>query len=269
MAVIGASVSEALFPRGNPLEDLRDMDAYAWPDPSDERLVTQIYTLAEGCDHETHFLIGGHRDTLWEKSYMLCGMENMMCNFHTEPEAARELLRRIMDFQLGIAQHYLAVGVEAVSCGDDLGTQIASLLSPQIVQEFLVPEYRRLFNLYKNHNAIISFHSCGHVIPLLEVFIDLGIDVLNPVHASANDLAEVRRITQGRMALQGGLSSGLLVEGPPERIRAEVKRLIWLLGRDGGYFCGPDQGMPWPQEHYAAYEQALAEFGGYPLEGPE
>lgn len=253
------------FPRGNPLADLRDMDAYNWPDPNDERLVGQIYTQAEGCNHETHFLSGGHRDTLWEKAYMLCGMENMMCNFYTEPEATRELLHRIMDFQLGIAQHYLAVGVEVVGCGDDLGTQIAPLLSPEIVHEFLAPEYRRLFELYQQHNVLISFHSCGHIIPLLELFMELGINVLNPVQATANDLAKVRQLTQGRLALQGGLSSGLLVTGPIEQIRTEVRRLLWLLGRHGGYFCAPDQGMPWPALHYDAYEKAMDEFAHYPF----
>lgn len=221
------------FPRGNPLADLSEMATYAWPDANDERLVEQIYRQAEGWDKETCFLWGGYRDTLWERTYMLCGMENAMCAFYSEPEAMRELLHRIMDFQLGMAQHYLAVGVEMVGCSDDLGTQIGPLLSPAIVQEFLVPEYRRLFDLYKGHGVLINFHSCGHVMPFLEMFIALGIDVLNPVQATANDLPELRRVTQGRMALQGGLSSG-------------------LLGREGGYFCSPDQRMPWPEEHYSA-----------------
>ncbi len=249
------------FPCGNPLEDITKMDSYAWPDPDDERLVQQIYTMAEGYDEETEFLIGGHRSTLWEKSYKLCGMENIMCNFYAEPEATKELLHRIMDFQIGIAKHYLKVGVTAVNCGDDLGTQIALLMSPDIMEEFFLPEYRRLFDLYKQHGVIINFHSCGYIMPLLETFIDLGIDILNPLQASANDIAEVRRITQGRMALQGGLPSGMLVDGPPELIRTEVKYLINLLGKNGGYFCAPDQGMPWPQEHYEAYEKALEEFG--------
>lgn len=257
------------FPRHHPLPDIRDLDTYPWPDAAEERLVAPIYAMAEGCNRETHFLFGGHRETLWEKAYMICGMENLMCSFYTEPEATRELLHRIMNFQLSMARHYLAVGVEAVGCSDDLGTQNAPLLSPELVQEFLVPEYRRLFDLYREHDVLINFHSCGHITPLLEIFMDVGIAVLNPVQATANDLAEVRHVTQGRMALQGGLSSALLMDGPPERIRAEVQRLVWLLGRDGGYFCGPDQGMPWPQKHYAAYEQALADYGRYPLPPPE
>jgi len=254
------------FPRGNPLTDLpRDLAAYRWPDPDNERLCGQIYANAAGWDRATTFLSGNHRDTLWERAYMLCGMENMMCNFLTEPEATRELLHRIMDFQLGIARHYLAVGVEMVGFSDDLGTQHGLLLSPEIIHAFLVPEYRRLISLYKAHNVMIDFHSCGHITPLLETFIALGIDCLNPIQATANDLAEVRRITQGRLTLHGGVSSALLMDGPVERIHAEVRRCLSLLGREGGYFCAPDQYLPFPEEHRQAFTDALTEFGSYPL----
>jgi len=254
------------FPREHPLADLpSNLATYRWPDPDDERICQPIYDQATGWDRTTTFLCGSHRDTLWEKSYMLVGMADLMCLFRTEPNAVRELLHRIMDWQLGIARHYLRLGVEIVNCGDDLGTQSGLLLSPKIVAEFLVPEYRRLYDLYKRHGVLINFHSCGHITPLLEVFMGLGINILNPIQATANDLGEVRRITQGRMALQGGISSGLVMDGPVDVIRDEVARRIGQLGREGGYFCAPDQGMPWPPAHIAALEQAVDEFGVYPL----
>lgn len=255
------------FPKGHPLGDLpQALKTYPWPDPNDERLCGQIYEQAAKADRKATFLSGSHRCTLFENANKSIGMEDIMCYFYTEPGALREVLHRVMDFQLGMARHYLKVGVDVVSMGDDLGTQSGLLISPQIVQEFLVPEYRRLFDLYKQNNVIINFHSCGHITPLLEVFIDLGVDCLNPIQASANDLAEVRRITQGRMALQGGVSSGLIVSGPADAIRREVKRCLWLLGRNGGYFCSPDQYMPWPAENYDVYAKALEEFGVYPLQ---
>lgn len=257
------------FPRGNPLADVASLRAYRWPDPDDERLCAPIHEGRQGWNRSEAFLSGGHRDTLWEKSYMLCGMETMMAWFLTEPEAAREVLGRIMDFQLGIARHYLEAGVEVVHCGDDLGTQSGLLLSPDVIDEFLMPEYRRLLGLYRERGVTICFHSCGHVTPLLERLMDLGIACLNPVQASANDLGEMRRLTRGRMALQGGVSSGLIVSGPTSAIRQEVARCLWLLGREGGYFCGPDQGMPWPEEHLRAVEDAVLEFGEYPLREPE
>lgn len=254
------------FPRGHPLAELpASLSHYKWPDPNDKRIIRQIYEQANGWNRDDTFLCGYHRDTLWEKCYMLVGMENAMCYFLAEPEAMREVLHRIMDFQLGIAQHYLKVGVEKASLGDDLGMQIGLLLSPQIIKDFLVPEYRRLFSLYQLHGVLISFHSCGHVTPLLEVFVDLGVNILNPVQATANNLEEVRRVTQGRMALQGGISSSLIVRGPAADIRKEVHRRIWQLGRHGGYFCGPDQSMPWPEAHIQALRDAVEEFGRYPL----
>lgn len=93
----------------------------------------------------------------------------------------REVLRRIMDFHLGIAEHYAELGVEIVSLSDDLGTQQGLLLSPQIIDEFLMPEYRRLIGFYKRRGVTVNFHSCGHVEPLIGRFLERGIDILNPI----------------------------------------------------------------------------------------
>jgi uroporphyrinogen-III decarboxylase len=94
---------------------------------------------------------------------------------------------------------------------------------------------------------------------------ELGVDVLNPVQARANDLDKVRAITQGRMALQGAVATETIMSGPKERIVAEVRERLWQLGRHGGYFCCPDQGMPFPAENIAAFHEAVERYGKYPL----
>ena len=194
---------------------------------------------------------------------MLVGMENIMCYFYAEPEYAREILHRIMDFQLGIAQHYINVGVEMVDFSDDMGTQHSLLLGKEIFDEFIKPEYRRLFDFYKSRNILINYHSCGHIEPLLTSLIELGVDVLNPVQVTANNLQSLITVTKGKMALMGGISTGLIMDGTPAKIRETVKDTINLLGKDGGYFCCPDQGTPFPQENYVAFEDAVKEFGYY------
>ena len=254
------------FMQHYPLADLpRALRSYPWPDPDDERICGPIYERVRAWNPDETFLGGSHRCTLWERTYKLVGMEDHMVYFHTEPEAVRELLHRVMDFQLGIARHYVACGVESVGLSDDLGTQSGLLLSPEVVREFFVPEYRRLFDFYKSRGVIMSFHSCGHIVELLEIFMDLGVDVLNPVQSTANDLDQVRRITQGRMALHGAVSTATLMSGPVEAIRKETKLRLWQLGRDGGYFCAPDQGMPFPEAHIAAFRTTVEEFGCYPM----
>lgn len=256
------------FPRGNPLADVGALRTYAWPDPDDERICEKIFRLHRQFGGEDVFLEGSHRDTLWEKSYMLVGMENMMEYFFTEPAYVREILHRIMDFQLAMAMKYLSVGIEVASLGDDLGTQAGPLLGPRIVEEFLVPEYRRLTDLYRQAGVVINFHSCGNVESVIDVFLRLGIDVLNPAQATANDLDKLRAATAGRMALQGGVSTATIMAGPVERIVQEVRRRLWQLGRDGGYFCGPDQGMPFPSQHIKAVHETIQRHGLYPLSDP-
>ncbi len=255
------------FPQYHPLARIEDLRAYHWPDPDDERIAGRIYSAARQCP-PGRFLAGSHRETLWEKAYMLVGMERLMEYLFTEPAYAREIFHRIMEHDLAIARHYLAVGIEVAGLGDDLGTQHGPLLGPAIVNEFLVPEYRRLFDLYRSRSVIINFHSCGKIDSMLETFMDLGVNVLNPVQATANDLDHVRRVTHGRMALSGAVSTDTIVRGPIEKIVAEVRLRLWQLGRTGGYFCGPDQGMPFPKEHHQAVLDAVEQYGRYPIEPP-
>lgn len=218
-----------------PLDDPEKLAQYQWPDAGDSRITGQIYALrerfAEGSDL---YITGRHRDTLWEKAYMLVGMEDLMVYFYTEPEFVKTVLHRIMDFQLGIAAHYLRCGVEVVRLGDDLGTQTGPLMSPAIIREFLMPEYRRLINFYKQHHVLIEFHSCGCVQDLTDIFLELGIDVLNPIQATANDLGLIRLRTAGRLCLRGGISTELIASGSREQIEADVREKICLLGRDAG-----------------------------------
>jgi len=257
------------YAREHPLADLSRLGRFEFPDPDDPRLCQQIYDRAREADRENCFLRGSHRETLWERCYNLVGMGDLMMAFVDAPDTVRELLHRVMDFQLGIARHYAAVGIEVAGLGDDLGSQRGLLFSPDILHEFFVPEYRRLCAFYKDRGVIITFHSCGQIEDILDVFMDLGVDVLNPVQASANDLEKVRRITRGRMALQGGVSTHTIMTGPVEAIRSETRVRLWQLGREGGYFCAPDQGMPFPAQHIEAFEETVAQYGVYPLRPPE
>jgi uroporphyrinogen decarboxylase len=196
---------------------------------------------------------------------MLVGMEDLMCYFYSEPEAVHEICERIMDFQLGIAEHYLKIGIEIVYLSDDLGSQSGLMLSPDIIEQFLLPQYRRLFDLYKTNNILVNFHSCGQITSALEYFLDLGVDILNPVQATANALDEVRQTTNGRIALMGAVNSGLIMSGPADAIRKEVRQRIFQLGKEGGYFCSPDQFMPYPKDNLSVLHDAIDEFGRYPL----
>lgn len=254
------------FPVFHPLEKLPDWDDYVWPDPHELSLYVQAREKVGGIARRSEILLSGsHRSTLLERAWKLVGMENLFMMMLNEPERIHWLFDRIIEFQLGVAEEYVALGVEMAALGDDHGTQLAPLFSPELFRQFYKPRYRRLIDFYKSKGCLIGFHSCGNIADLIPDFIDLGIDILNPVQATANDLARVRNETQGKMALLGAISTATILDGPVERIRREARARIVLLGRQGGYICGPDQGMPYPEKNIDALEQAVAEFGRYPL----
>lgn len=249
-----------------PLADLRKLSSFVPPDPNDPRLCSAIYERAKAADRENKFVAGRHRTFLWHLCAMLMGMENIMTAFYDDPDAVKALARKVMDFHIGIAQHYVNIGVELVSVADDLGSQKGLLFSPRILNDIFVPEYRRFFSFYKRHGVMILFHSCGHIEPLLDFFIDLGVDILNPIQVTANNLDAVRQKTQGKIALVGGVASHVIMDGPAERIEDETRTRLYQLGRDGGYFCEGDQGMPYPKEHVRALHETIERYGRYPIQ---
>jgi uroporphyrinogen decarboxylase len=89
------------------------------------------------------------------------------------------------------------------------------------------------------------FHTCGAVSEIIPDLIECGIDVLDPVQASAAGMApeSLAARFRGRIAFHGGISTQtLLPHGTPGAVRAEVRRTIAALGPTG-YICGPDQWM--------------------------
>jgi uroporphyrinogen decarboxylase len=253
------------YPVQCPLAEPKNLKNYQWLNPNDERVVAKIYRTAETFSGEDQFLGGSHHHTVWERAYMLVGMENLLLYIKTEAEFVREVFHRIMDIHLGVAEHYVQLGIEFVRTSDDLGTQTGLLFSPSTIQEFLLPEYKRLFEFYKDKNVLFAHHCCGNLDGLLDLFIDLGIDVLDPVQVTANDLDVVREKTMGKIALRGAVQSSVMMDGPVEAIETEIQQRLGQLGRTGGYFCNPDQDLPYPQEHLDVFDESVEKFGTYPI----
>ncbi|MEM2939331.1 MAG: uroporphyrinogen decarboxylase family protein [Candidatus Bathyarchaeia archaeon] len=202
---------------------------------------------------------------MFERAWALMGMENFFRSFFTHPKELKRLLHEIANFNIGIFRRYLEIGVDGVFVSEDLGHQRGLMISPKTFREFFVPEYKRCFEELAKEGKIIDFYSCGCVQDIVEDLISVGVTILNPVQARANDLAMIKEKCDGRMALKGGIDSHLLILGPVNEIRREVKRGISLLAPGGGYIIGSDQLMPFPQEHAETLWVAAESYGEYPL----
>jgi uroporphyrinogen decarboxylase len=127
---------------------------------------------------------------------------------------------------------------------DDWGTQNSTIASPKVFRKLFLP-YRRRINdeCHAIAPQIKTFlHSCGAIYDLLDMIVESGFDVLNPVQWSAgkHPYWEWKEKARGRLTLWGGgvNSQGTLPLGTVEDVQREVTEVVGCLGQDGGYvFC--------------------------------
>jgi uroporphyrinogen decarboxylase len=164
--------------------------------------------------------------------------------------------------------------VDIVKIGDDLGTQKSLLISPEMYRRVLKPIHAELVAFIKERTrAKVLFHTDGDVFPLIEDFIEIGIDILNPIQTSAgkmSNLEELKARFRGRIVLCGGIDTHhVLPAGTPDDVRRETKRVIEILAPGGGYLVSSVHTImdDVPPENILAMVDAVEAFGRYPIGG--
>jgi len=252
------------FPRHNPLPDLDRLEGYRVPDPDRLAFTEELRDALASVNRGEHVVYGSLTYLLFERAWALSGLEGFLAALVTHPGAAHELLHAIAGYARRIFERYLDLGVDGITFSEDLGSQRALMLSPSMVREFLMPEYRFMFEPALRGGKIVSFHSCGCVEAIAGDLAGIGVTVLNPVQARANDLGAVKHATHGRMALQGGIDTDLLIRGTPAEVSAETERVMAILKPGGGYVCAPDQTIPGvPPENLEALWTTARAVGRY------
>jgi uroporphyrinogen decarboxylase len=126
---------------------------------------------------------------------------------------------------------------------DDLSTQTGPIISPKWYAKNLMPLHRKLFDYVKSKTkAKIFFHCCGAARPWIPYFIDVGVDILNPVQTSATgmDPLGLKRDFGRDIVFWGGACNpqGVLAFGTPEGVAREVRQNIDALAPGGGFILG-------------------------------
>jgi len=252
------------FPKGNPLPSLECLSDFRFPDPSHLALTDEMREKLRVVDRGERLVIGHLTYLLFERAWAIMGMDNFLVALITHPREARAFLHGIATFARDVFDRYLELGVDGVSFSEDLGSQRALMISPGMFREFILPECVFCFEHVLREKKMVMFHSCGCIDAVAGELAAIGVTVLNPIQARANDLHKVKRDTLGRMALSGAIDTSVLARGTPEDVRAEVVRVMEILKPGGGYVCGPDQSIPGiPPENMAALWDTAREMGRY------
>lgn len=180
---------------------------------------------------------------MFEIACFLRGMDQFMMDLAGEPEFAEALLDRIADGLLELTRRTLEVGggkYVFYEYNDDVASQRAMMISPEMWRQFIRPRMARFCDLIHSFGAKVRYHSCGSVYPIIPDLIEIGVDILNPVQPLARDMAPERLKKEfgSRLCFDGGIDTQVLLpKGTPADVRAAVRRMIDVVGKDGGYIC--------------------------------
>ena len=268
-------------PGVHPLIDattVEELQNYAsWPDMSDPSRVAHVASDVRRLAAQNEYAIMATPWLLFpfERAYAMQGMEAFLLNMAMYPDFARALLEKIAGYCKALMGRFLdelGDNVDIIKIGDDLGTQESLMTSPQMYRDTLKPIHADFIDFIKARtSAKIFFHSCGDVFPLIEDFIDIGVDILNPIQTSSgkmSDLATLKKRFGKNIVFCGGIDSHrILPYGSAEEVRQEVRRVIGILGPGGGTMIGAVHTVmnDVPPENVLAMVDAVEEFGHYPL----
>jgi uroporphyrinogen decarboxylase len=131
--------------------------------------------------------------TVWEASWYLRSMEELMVDMMTESESAVILLDKITDFACSKAMAYAAAGVDILSLGDDIGTQNSLMLDVELWEKWLKPRLEKVIKAAKKikPDILIFYHSCGHIVPFIDKLIESGVEILNPIQPECMEFNDV------------------------------------------------------------------------------
>ena len=267
----------------HPLKNLslESIESYPWPDPEDYMSLEGLGDRARYLRENTDYALVGHMGgpgNIFEQAWYLRGYTELLVDLLINKDFVHALFCKILEIRKRSAEVYLGeVGkyLDVFQFGDDLAIDTGPAMSPELYREMIKPYQAELFQFIKDRtSAKIYYHCDGSVVDLLEDLIEIGVEILNPIQASAEamDTAELKRRFGKKITFWGAIdSTDVLPRKTVEGVRAEVKKRIHDLAPGGGYVLAgvhnlqPD--VP-PENIVAMYEEA-ARFGTYPVKAYE
>ncbi len=182
------------------------------------------------------------------------------------PEYVQEVFEMQTEFMLKNLEIYKQACGDKIQIvwisGTDFGTQNAEFMSSDMFKELYKPYYKRICDwVHQNTKWKTFFHTCGCVVKLLDDFVDMGMDIINPVQLSATGMdAQMLKDKYGdKLVFWGGGvdTQSMLPNGTPEEVAAQVTERLDILSKGGGYVFNTIHnivGDTRPENIWAAFE---------------
>lgn len=183
----------------------------------------------------------------FEGGCKLRGYANFLTDLYLNKNFAKELIETLTNTLINKYEIILDnVGkfIQVAAISDDLGTQQSPYISPLMYRKFFKQNHKKIIDFIKSKtDAKIFLHSCGSIYELIPDFIEIGIDIINPVQrfASNMDIKKLKKEFGNNICFWGGAIDiqRQLPFYSKKEIEEELKKTIDILAPGGGFIFFP------------------------------
>jgi uroporphyrinogen decarboxylase len=190
------------------------------------------------------------------------GYQDFWVNAKQRPEFVEEFTRIIQAWCLRELETYLRFPVEVIKIGSAFVTKTGPMCSPAMLERLETRYLRQQVEMAKAQGRLVFHHIDGNIARMIPDFIEMGIDILNPIEpcAGLQDIYAIKAQYGDRIALCGNIDiDGVLMHGSREEIIRDVQEHIDRLGGGGGYICASSHDLHplIPLENFYAMRDAV------------
>ena len=198
-------------------------------------------------------VLGGYPAGYFGTLAHLMGYEHLFFNYVDQPKLIHDIQKTFTDLWIALYEEVLAqTDVDMFVVWEDISAGSGSMVSPDMIREYMIPYYRRLTGFLKSHGVKTIFvdtdGDCADLIPL---FMEGGITGMYPIEVSCGmDLVQVRKDFPD-LQLMGGIPKSEILKGEQriDEILAPVAEVL----KTGGYVPYGDHLIP-PEVHWHEFK---------------
>jgi uroporphyrinogen decarboxylase len=245
---------------------IKECENYPWPDNN----WFDYSGLRKGLEEWKEFSVMATGASVFQHATFIRGMDSLMMDMMTDPEMANYILDKVYNFYYEYYRRMFEEAgdlIDVFALADDLGMQKTLLIGPEQFDEYVAPRLKSMAELAHSYNIKLLLHTCGNVEELIPRFIELGVDILDPVQPESMNPLVIKEKFGAKICLRGGISvQNIMSGGTVEEVRDETKRIIEALKPGGGYILSPGHPVlqdDVPVENIIAMYQTGYKYGFY------
>jgi uroporphyrinogen-III decarboxylase len=196
----------------------------------------------------------------------LIGPEELLYIFYDEPELIHDCMQSWLTLSdKVIAMHQETVQIDELFIAEDICYNTSSLISPDMIKEFLFPYYQQLIanvrSRQKRKDIFLQVDTDGRIDAVLDLYKSVGFNYFSPFEVAAGSDVVAARKAHPDILIRGGFDKRILAAGK-DAIDREVDRIMPFMKEHGGFIPTCDHGVPEEVEFedYLYFRKRLLEF---------